>query len=142
MLRNNYSSHRSQVTGHKVQLRPAACNLRRVACGIVFLFLIIQFSFAESEYKYNAQGKRDPFIPLVTQDGRFLKLEAEEQNSSLALEGIIYDPSGYSYAIVNGTVVKIGDKIADYEVLKIEKNKVVLIKEGQVYGVELKKEEE
>jgi hypothetical protein len=38
-------------------------------------------------------------------------------------------------------VVKIGDTVGDYQVLKIEKNRVILIKEGQSLEVELKKEE-
>ncbi len=48
---------------------------------------------------------------------------------------------GISYAIVNGSVVKIGDKVGDYQVLKIEEKKATFIKEGQPTEVELKKEE-
>lgn len=89
---------------------------------------------------YDAKNKRDPFIPLVTSDGRLLKLEQEE-TPELSLEGIIYDKSGLSYAIINGEVRKIGDIVNGYQVLKIEENKVILIKEGQLSEVELNKKE-
>ena len=96
---------------------------------------------SEEEFVYDAKGRRDPFIPLVTPDGRLLKLEQEEGVSGLLLEGIIYDKNGASYAIVNGEVVRIGDEVGDYQVLKIEEKKVVFIKEGQTVELELKKEE-
>ena len=98
-------------------------------------------AYAQEGVKYDAKGKRDPFIPLVTPDGRLLKLEKEETASGLLLEGIIYDEHGLSYAIVNSEVVRISDKIGDYQVLKIEKNKVIFIKSGQTLEVELKEEE-
>jgi hypothetical protein len=100
------------------------------------------FCFAQEEFKYDAKSKRDPFIPLVTPDGRLLKLEQEEGVTGLLLEGIIYDKHGLSYAIINGEIVKIGDKVGDYQVLKIEKEKVIFIKEGEPLEVELKREEE
>lgn len=121
--------------------RLLACGLRHVACGSLFTFLFLINSFAQEQFTYNAKGKRDPFIPLVTADGRLLKLEQEEGASGLLLEGIIYDEHSLSFAIVNGEVVKVGDKIGDYQVLKIEKNKVLFIKEGEITEMELKKEE-
>jgi hypothetical protein len=96
------------------------------------------------DYVYDDGQKRDPFIPLVTSDGRFVQLErAQEDEGSfeLKLEGIIYDKYGLSYAIVDSSVVKIGDVIGDYQVLKIEEDRVVFIKEGQIKEVLLQKEE-
>lgn len=108
-----------------------------IICVICILICVINI-FAQGEFVYDAKGKRDPFIPLVTSDGRMLKLEREAGESGLSLEGIIYDKNGVSYAIVNTEVLKIGDTIGDYQVLKIEKNKVIFIREGQVQEVELK----
>jgi len=99
-------------------------------------------SFAQEEFVYDAKGRRNPFIPLVTPDGRLLKLEQEVSETGLSLEGVIYDANGISYAIVNGGVVKIGDIAGDnYQVLKIEQDKVIFIKEGQTTEEILKKEE-
>ncbi len=107
-------------------------------CILIFGFWILLY--AQDEFIYDAKGKRDPFIPLVTPDGRLLKLEKEEGSAGLLLEGIIYDEYGLSYAIVNGEVVRISDKVNGYQVLKIEKNKVIFIKEGQITEVELKED--
>lgn len=97
--------------------------------------------YAQEEFIYDAKGKRDPFIPLVTPDGRLLKLKQQEEATELLLEGIIYDEHGLSYAIVNGEIIKIGDKVGDYQVLKVEKNKIIFLKEGEPVEVELKEEE-
>jgi len=101
-------------------------------------------SSAQQEFIYDAQGKRNPFIPLVSSDGRYLQLDQEQtaqKKEELVLEGIIYDKYGISYAVVGGEVVRIGDNIRDYQVLKIEKSKVVFIKDGQLKTVEIIKEE-
>ncbi len=109
-------------------------------CILIFGFWILLY--AQDEFIYDAKGKRDPFIALVTPDGRLLKWEKEEtvSGSGLLLEGIVYDEHGLSYALVNGEVVRVSDKVGDYQVLKIEKNKVIFIKGGQTLEVELKEE--
>jgi hypothetical protein len=117
------------------------CRVWLVVCGIILASAFLSFSFAEEQFIYNAKGKRDPFIPLVTPDGRLLNLDKEEEaTKGLLLEGIMYDKYGISYAIVNGRVVKVGDEVIGYQILRIEKNKVIFIKEGQPTEVELKKE--
>ncbi len=98
--------------------------------------------FAQDDFIYDAKGERDPFMPLVTPDGRFIKLKPRATTDSLALEGIIYDKISLSYAIVNGSVVKVGDFVGDYQILDIEENKVIFIKDGQPLEVELKEERE
>ncbi len=119
-------------TLHASRFTLLACSVWLVACSLIF---------AQDEFKYDAKGKRNPFIPLVTPDGRLLRLEKEKTASGLLLEGIIYDEHGLSYCLVNGEVVKVSDKVGDYQVLKIEKNKIVFIKGGQYLEVELKEEE-
>ncbi|MFA6217354.1 MAG: hypothetical protein WDL87_06860 [Candidatus Omnitrophota bacterium] len=96
---------------------------------------------AEETFLYDTQGRRNPFVALVTPDGRYVQLEKKEKSGNIKLEGIIYDNYGISYAIVDGSVVKIGDYIGDKQVLKIEKDRVFFVKEGQVSEIILKKEE-
>lgn len=108
----------------------------------VFTFGWIASGICQGEFVYNPKGKRNPFIPLVTPEGRLLKLDKDEVRGDLAVEGIIYDGLGRSYAIVNGQVVGIGDEVAGYSVLKIEKEKVVFIKDGQIINIEIRREEE
>lgn len=104
-------------------------------------FGIHHYSYAQDEFTYDAKGRRNPFIPLVTSEGMLLKLDKEELKGDLTIEGIIYDKNGRSYAIVNATVVEIGGTIGDYQVLKIEEKKVIFIKQGQIIEMELMEEE-
>jgi len=125
----------SMVKNH----RPSAIGHRPIA--ILILFLFCHPAFSQDEFRYDSKGKRNPFIPLVTSDGRLLKLDKEETSGELSIEGIIYDKNGRSYAIVNATVVEIGDFVSGYQVLKIEENKIIFIKDGQATEVEFKKED-
>jgi hypothetical protein len=110
----------------------AACSLQPAACSIIF---------AQEPFVYDDKGSRSPFIALVTPDGRILNLE-NKSDSQLILEGIIYDEKGTSYAIINQSVVAAGDWIADYQVVAIEKDKVIFLKKsGEKLELELKKEE-
>jgi type II secretory pathway component PulC len=113
----------------------------RVGFTVVLLALSVS-SLRAQDFVYDSKGKRNPFIPLVTADGRFQKLESEEtrKDTELKLEGIIYDKYGISYAVVDGSVVRIGDSVGDYRVLKIEEKRVIFMREGQEVTVDLKKE--
>lgn len=107
------------------------CALHLVICANLF---------AQRQFIYEEKGKRNPFIPLVTSDGRILSLDQEAQ-SELRLEGIIYDKISGSYAIVNQAIVRVGDWVGDYQIFKIEESKVIFLKNGQATEVEFKKEE-
>ncbi|MDD5108271.1 MAG: hypothetical protein PHC29_01995 [Candidatus Omnitrophica bacterium] len=116
---------------------------KKFLISLFFLLVNLSLVFGQNEFIYDAKGKRNPFIPLVTPEGRLLKLDKQEVASSggLMIEGIIYDKLGRSLAIVNGEVVGIGDPVGDYQVLKIYENKVVFVKNGEPFEVELNKEE-
>jgi len=111
----------------------------------LFLFLFFVFyniAFTQGEFVYDAKGKRNPFIPLVTPEGRLLKLDKPQDTTrqGLVIEGIIYDKLGRSFAIVNTAVVGIGDMAGDFQVLKILENKVIFIRNGEPLEVGLTKE--
>lgn len=110
--------------------------------GVLAAVVCSLFLAAADGLAYDARGKRNPFIPLVTPDGHYLKLDVEETTDEpgLKLEGIIYDKSGISYAVVDGQVVKPGDKVGEYKVLMIEERKVIFMRDGQQKIIELKKE--
>lgn len=111
-----------------------------IAAG--FIVSVLAEACLAADFAYESKGRRDPFIPLVTPDGRLLKLDAPaDEKTVLAVEGIIYDKEGLSYAMVGGFVLKVGDNLGDYRVLKIEPEKVVFIKDGMIEEVYLKKEE-
>ena len=134
MLKNKY-----QISNIKYQNYEAKCKV-----FLIFAFFLIfglkDLCFAQEKFVYDDKGRRDPFIPLVTSDGRILNLD-QEKDSDIHLEGIIYDDKGFSYAIVNQEIVRIGDWAGNYQVYRIEKNKVIFLKDGQPQEVEIKKEE-
>lgn len=121
---------------------------RKVTRQKIFLILVsvlwflVSFSFAQDKIVYDDKGKRDPFIALVTPDGRLLNLEPADSEAKIILEGIIYDKDGRSYVIINGEVVSVGDYILGHAVFKIEENKVILLKENKPVEYILEKEEQ
>ncbi len=114
-------------------------------CILTFLlFVFCSFCFAQEDFTYTSKGKRNPFIPLVSKEGRLIKLDKEEQTgkTDLLVDGIIYDKQGLSYALVNGRVVGVGDYVDEYRVLKVENNKVTFLKDDQMREVSINKEGE
>jgi hypothetical protein len=111
--------------------------------GLLILCLLSfsPVSSAQDEIIYDAEGRRDPFMALVTRDGRLINLEPAEDEAKIILGGIIYVENGISYAIINNEVLGVGDYILGYTVLSIDENKVVLIKDGEKVDCVLEKEE-
>lgn len=95
-----------------------------------------------SKFTYDSKDKRDPFAALVSHDGRFLEPPARRQKAGdILIEGIIYDAQGASYTVINAEVHKPGDVIGEYQILRIERQKVIFWKAGKEFEVELKKED-
>lgn len=93
-------------------------------------------------FVYDSKKKRDPFMPLVSSDGRILEIRLPAETATgLYLKGIVYDAKGESYAIIDEDVFRVGDKVSDYQVFKIESQKVILVKDGEAFEVELIKED-
>lgn len=111
--------------------------------GIVFALLsMTSLVLANGEdFVYDDHGKRDPFWKLVSPNGAILSYETDLLFSDLTLEGIIYDPSGNSLAIINGIVVERDGKFGLYTIDKIDDRRVILQKGQESFVLELKKEE-
>lgn len=105
---------------------------------VVFVCAFFIFSYGRDKYIYDADGKRNPFIPLITNDGRLINLDIAATPKALSLQGVMYEPSGISYAIVNALIVKEGDMVEGSQVLKIQENKVSFVKDGQMLELEFK----
>lgn len=110
--------------------------------GLSLVFSFWAQSFSQEEFKYDAEKERNPFMPLVTPDGRLLTLQQAPVVKKLALQGITFDQGGLSFCVINGEVARVGDQIENYRVIKIEKEKVILSKEGETIEMELRKEDE
>ena len=114
--------------------------MKRIAVMIFFLTAALSFA-QEEQFVYDGHGRRDPFWRLVGPSGAIVNYETDLLISDMTLEGIIYDPSGKSFAIINGTVAKLNDRIGLYVVSRIDKNQVILKKGQENFMLELKKEE-
>ena len=102
-----------------------------------------QFSndlYAQETFFYNDNNRRDPFIALVTSDGRLINLEPSDSDQQVHLEGISYEGEGNSYAVINGEIVGIGDFVFGYTVFKIQRNRVILLKDKELVEYLLDKE--
>ncbi len=100
---------------------------------------IISFVLAE-EFKYDFQDLRDPFFPLVDNAGRIVSFEPKSGISEIYLEGIVYDPTASSAAIINGEIYKAHDFIDVYELIEIKQDLIILLKDGQKIEIKLEKE--
>jgi hypothetical protein len=130
MSKNNYN-----------QLKKSLIGLGVFVLGLSLALSFWVFSFSQEEFKYNGEKQRNPFMPLVTSDGRLLTLQQAPVVKKLALQGITFDQGGLSFCVINGEVARVGDQIDNYLVVKIEREKVTLSKEGETIEMELRKEE-
>ena len=96
---------------------------------------------AGENYKYESHGKRDPFVPLVGVDWPAVsKLEDVTSIADLNLEGIASSPKGSLVAILNGEIVKEGDRFGDIKINKITKKTVTIIMGDKSYNKEISEE--
>lgn len=112
---------------------------------LTFLFLLFTFNnaLAASEvFLYDSKNRRDPFLPLVSPDGRILVRESEGAKTinDVSLQGILWDPQGISYAILNGNPVKEGEEFEGLEVIKISKEWVAVRFGGEEYTLKITEE--
>jgi len=103
----------------------------------ILFTILCSLNFAQEPYVYESAGRRDPFMPLLTPDGRLLQIETRAPSGELRLEGIIFDKGGASLAIINGAVVAEGEPIDDIKVIKIMENKIIFEKDGKAFEQEV-----
>ncbi len=118
---------------------------------ILFLFMMsiaVSNSTAQDNpseqpsFVYQDHGKKDPFWPLVSSAGNIINYDSDLSVTEMALEGIMLGANGNAVAIVNGKVVKKGDKMGDFLVESIEKDFVVFSKGDEKFELRLKKKED
>lgn len=120
--------------------------------GLIYaiIFILSGPVRADNPFNYDPKGRRDPFTPLVNREGLLFEPAVRKENivsdiaadNALSLEGIVYEEGGSSCAIINSEIVQSGDKIGDYQVLEVQKQKVILGKAEEILELELKKEDE
>jgi len=109
-------------------------------CGIMCFGAVARAQEDKEKYLYKAQGKRDPFMPLITPSGYLINLEPDT-DEALRLEGIMFDPKGDSIAIVNGELLRVGESLGEVVILDIEAEKVTVMRENETLTLELRRED-
>jgi len=95
----------------------------------------------EKPFIYDDQGRRDPFLRLVTTGGTIVNYDKDVAVTDMVLEGIIAGEDGKNIAIINGIIVQTGDKIGLYEIKDIKATSIIIQKGNERYSLKLKKEE-
>ena len=112
---------------------------KMVSLLIFFISCFLPSVFAQkTEYAFSKMD-RDPFSPLVGKNGLIL-IQREIDIGGLNIRGIIYSKDS-SVAIINDEVVKKGETIGGYIILKIEEKKVILKKGSEEFILKLEEEE-
>lgn len=112
---------------------------------LISLIFLCSFVCAQEQggdsFIYDDKGKRDPFLPLVDEGGRYL-LDSELPYSfgELKVTGILWDSEGKSSALINNKVVAIGESISGFMVKDISKDSVTVSKGGKEYIIRLSTE--
>lgn len=108
---------------------------------LCFFFPAVFSVVIASEFSYDSHDKRDPF--LVVEKTKTIVATEDGAITQLKLEGIVLDPKGRSVAIVNGEMVKEGDRIGDQIVVKrITKQGVEFDSKGKVISIPIAEKDE
>lgn len=104
----------------------------------IMVLLMAGWAFSEEGFEYKAKDRRDPFVPLVSEGGAYISDAYGIRGiKDIRLEGIVWDETKGSVAIVNGEIVKEGQEIGVVRVLKIEKSAVIFEFDGEDVKIEL-----
>ncbi len=100
---------------------------------------------AASAADYQPKGKRDPFVPLLLPDGRRINPPGAEDGSSEGLanrqlQGIVYDPSGDSFVILGGKVLRERQELGGMKILEIGSDSVTILRDGQTERLTVRKQ--
>jgi len=110
------------------------------------LFSVLCQAQEQERFIYDARAKKDPFIPLTDEESPTglrtvfaLEAVAIKLPVEISVKGILWSGQEY-FAIVNGEVMKKGEKIGEVKVKEIEQDKVILEYKQKEFTIFLKKE--
>jgi hypothetical protein len=111
--------------------------LKNIIFCLGFLFILPEITQAR-QINYTSQNLRDPFqnpfeMHLITKEQPERPVESIGYDlPHLSVQGIVWGTQ-MPQAIINNTIVKIGESIAEAEVLDIRKEGVYLLYQGKQY---------
>jgi hypothetical protein len=114
-------------------------KLTKYVVGLLFFLFLYSLSYAQNKI-------RDPFEPFLPQEKKgeeTFQESGEEEYPSLPemdVEGILWG-TDKPLAVIDGEVYGVGDtlKSIDAKIFKIENNKIIIIYQGRLYNVGIKK---
>lgn len=99
--------------------------------------LLYSGSAEEGRFVYQRSG-RDPFLPWVTKEGKYVQWEGGFGSlEDVVLEGILWDPRGNSLAMMSGKILRRGERIGRFVIVAIGKEEVTLEAEGELFTLRL-----
>ena len=111
-----------------------------VTVCVTAIFTLGPFGYCEN-FQYESRGKRDPFVPLIGSERPAIgRLEDVSSYADVRLEGIASVAGGKVVAILNGQVVKEGDKYGEVKIEKIMGKSVTVIFNNRPYEINLNEE--
>lgn len=129
-------------------INPRIKNFAFIGIGIVMFSIFYKYNFninlATSEVKYFIAKLKINKKEKISQPMEFINVGSFEGQKKVfnskepVLEGIVFNPEGRSFIIVNGSVVSEGEAVDNITVKKINKNSVELVIDGESKVVEVK----
>jgi len=115
--------------GKKEKLSPPAQNVTRAPLTTVAIstpksVLVDQKGLEAQKKRAELPWGRDPF---------WSDIEKGDQIEELKLQGISFGQDNVGFAFINNMIVKKGDKVGEYEVFEIFKDKVLIKKGNQSF---------
>jgi hypothetical protein len=110
----------------------------RIVFFVIMIAALAGALLAEKSFKYDAKDKRDPFIPLVSEEGVFASdAYGISGIKDVRLEGIVWDEEKGSAAIINGEIFKEGQETGTVKILKIDRDGVIFDVNGEEVTIKL-----
>ena len=101
---------------------------------------VLESKNREHVFVYNTHGKRDPFIPLISEDKTIMGRDGWSFISSklpeLKIEGVLFDKIK-PLAIINDKIVAIGDNIGNCKIVSITREEIVIRYMNKEYSVKI-----
>ena len=124
------------------EMSVAISRLLRLCLAMTFLSINGMVSFAEPKepFIYNSYNKRDPFIPLVTEESKGIINTREVLGTKISLQAILRSKDK-SFAIINNSMLSVGENVpgTKIKITKILDDRVIFFYKFNEYELRLKR---
>lgn len=112
--------------------------------SILLAGLMLGLPVAVAMAEYQSKGKRDPLVPLLNVEGQRIYPPGLDEGSvtgisGLVLQGVMFDPAGESFAVINGRMIREKEEIQGMKVVKIFPSSVRILADGQEHELNIRK---